>query len=123
MLRRWNICRGYPFRHHLETGEVLRQSFEFVTVAAKDDGCSGDDHATADEGKRSLDCFAFAFPCRGVALCEDRFIADHDHICIDLNKLHKVASDDFIEFFKGTVGIFLEVDFRDCGRRFFYGLQ
>lgn len=102
MLRRWNICRFYPFRHHLETGEVLRQSFEFVTVAAEDDGCSGDDHATADKGERSLDGLAFAF-----------FIADHNHICIDLNKLHEFASDDAVEFIKGAVGVLGKVDFRD----------
>ena len=86
MSRWWHICRFYPLRYHLETGEVLRQSFEFITVPAEDDGSPGDDHATADEGKRSLDGLAFAF-----------FIADHNHICIDLNKLHEAASDDFIE--------------------------
>ena len=113
MLRWWNICRFYPFRHHLETGEVLRQSLEAVTVAAEDDGCPGDEHATTDKGERSLDGLAFAFLCRGVALCEDRFIADHNHICIDLNKLHEFASDDAVEFIKGAVGVLGKVDFRD----------
>ena len=93
MLLRWHICRFKPLCHHLERRKVLRQSLEAVAVSAENDGCSGDDHATADEGKSSLDGLAFAFPCRGVALCEDRFIADHNHICIDLNKLNKVASD------------------------------
>ena len=34
MLLRWYICRFYPFCHHLETGEVLRQGLEFVAVTA-----------------------------------------------------------------------------------------
>ena len=102
MLRRWDICRFYPLCHHLETGEVLRQSLELVAVTTKDDGSSGDDRSPADEGKRPLDIFAFAF-----------LIADHNHISIDLNNLYEVASDDFIEFRKGAVWIFLEIDFRD----------
>ena len=78
MLRWRDICRFYPFRHHLETGEVLRQSLEFITVPAEDDGSSGDDRSPSDEGERAMDCLAFAFPCRGVALREDRFIYHHD---------------------------------------------
>ena len=34
---RWNICRFYPLCHHLETGEVLRQSREAVTVTAENE--------------------------------------------------------------------------------------
>ena len=34
MLRRWHICRFYPFCHHLETGEVFRQSLEEITVGS-----------------------------------------------------------------------------------------
>ena len=85
MLRRWHICRFYPLCHHLERCKVLRQSLEAVAVTAEDDGYSGNDYATADESERSLDGFAFTL-----------FIADHNHICIDLNKFHEVASDDFI---------------------------
>ena len=102
MLRRWDIRWFYPLRYHLETGDVLRQSLEAIAVSAEDEGCPGNDHATADEGKRSLYGLAFAF-----------FIADHNHISIDLNNLYEVASDDFIEFRKGAVWIFLEIDFRD----------
>ena len=75
-----DICRFYPLCHHLETGEVLRQSLEAVTIAAEDDGSPGDDRPPADEGERAMDCLAFAFliyhhddatACQGVALCGD----------------------------------------------------
>ena len=114
MLRRWHICRFYPLCHHLATGKVLRQSFETVAIAAEDDGCPGDDHATADEGKRSTDGLAFSFPCRGVALCEDRFLHYHDDAQVKLNQFNKVTSDDFIKLLKSAIRIFLDADFCIC---------
>ena len=96
----WDI---HPFGHHFKAGEVFLQGFQLAAVAAEDDARSGDHRPPTEEGKAALDFFQLALPCRGVALCEDRFIHRHDDAPVKLNQLNQVASDKVVKFLQGFV--------------------
>ena len=102
----WHIWCIHPFGHHLKAGEVFLQGFQFAAVAAEDDARSGDHRSPSEEGKAALDFLQLAIPCRGVALCEDRFINRHDDVPVKLNKLNKVATDEVVKFLQGFVAFF-----------------
>ena len=101
---RWrHVWCIYPFGHHLKAGEVFLQGLQLAAVATGDDARSGNHRSPAEESKAAFDFLQLALPCRGVALCEDRFVHCHDDAPVELNQLNKVATDEVVKFLQGFV--------------------
>ena len=66
------------------------------------DARSGDHRSPSEEGKAAFDFFQLAF-----------FVHRHNDAPVELNQLHKVATDEVVKFLQGFVGILGEFDFRD----------
>ena len=98
MGRRYVWCI-HPFSHHLKAGEVFLQGFQFAAVAAEDDARSGDHRSPSEEGKTALDFFQLPF-----------FVHRHNDAPVELNQLHKVATDDLGREWEREDGAVLKIE-------------